>query len=1340
MPDEALRPIGAGNGSDHDEAADAAAELTAPRILHDLDPALGAGVFGNVDSVGAEGVVGWLIDVADPTRVFHIDAQLDGGLVGVSETYLERPDVGTLLGRTAHCGFSLPWDRERLARVLFDHPDTEVLTLELIVRGEGRSIGAATQLPVTELRTWLAALPQTPEHYAGRLESLSPFRLSGYIIDRTSPNTPVALDVMLDGTVVGRTTADRERPDLLGSGIRLPCGFEWTVPHSLHDGRTARIDVIVGDSDYLLPGSGASLIFPSMEARPVRELRFAPGSRWIRGWAVDTQSDEPLRVHLSVDGKAAGSALAGTYEPELTSDPNYTHENRHTCFSFPTPRAVLDGWPHEIGLSVASWPEQPADARVTWACGEYFGKVERCANGEIGGWVAFRREPVAELRALPVEILAGGQVVGHCFLGESPVNADAGGAGYQSAWPFHGSMGRHLGAEITARYAGVDLRSPSAAETPAQKLRGQLDGVTRELISGWAVNVSQPEESVELELVVDSQVIASFRPSVYRRDVLNTLKLRTGNFGFSMRTPEFLLDGSPHRVDVRFTANRVPLGGKSHEVLFKPNFRGLPANDPHPVLSEFIGHVSQPPAVVSGKPLLSIVVLNRNGESILDALFASFVAVNSFKRYEFIVVDHASKDASIAILEKWRARGVPVTIVALPYNGSFSSSNNLAISKYARGEYVLLLNNDIVFVHDLLPELVRSLKDAPAVGLAGIKLLDVVEDRGVNFYPPIQHLGIRFGDFGKAGILPYDEKLSPDSAHEAYRACSPAGVTGAAMLCRREEYLALGGLDEAYVYGYEDVDLCLKYQVLNRQQIVCRNDLQALHHRGYSRLSGRELGIFERLDRNHVTLMRRWGYAIRANYRRSLMHGDRVYSSERLRIALAVTDTAPEAAAPDYRAALELAQALTEFPHVEPVFLSERDNWYDLDRVHVLVVMRHDYDLRSIDRERSALVKVAWLREPAASWLQQRWFDDFDVYLSAHAGLTRELSGLGYRCESLPDATDSAAGMAAHLMDTLRRYTTDSFRFAIKVPLATGLERKGSADWQLANSLRGALKALGHSVRIDLSPEWTRKDAADDVVIVLRGAAAYTPDTRQINLLWLLSNPEEVSVAECGSFDHVFCASVAYTAHLQSLGVTASTLLPGADPGLARAAEPNAVAHREHLYVGDAPAEGRGIVQDLIGAGVEVAIFGRDWDGRVPEQLVEGECPAAEALATYYSNAAVVYLDHPPEMARWGFLSSRLFDAAACGAYIVCDRVAGLDEAFGGLIATYETLPELAALAGPAGRGRWQPAQAQALRELVLSRHTITERAATLINQVRALSDAKLSGRVTALEPGAGRG
>lgn len=104
-----------------------------------------------------------------------------------------------------------------------------------------------------------------------------------------------------------------------------------------------------------------------------------------------------------------------------------------------------------------------------------------------------------------------------------------------------------------------------------------------------------------------------------------------------------------------------------------------------------------------------------------------------------------------------------------------------------------------------------------------------------------------------------------------------------------------------------------------------------------------------------------------------------------------------------------------------------------------------------------------------------------------------------------------------------------------------------------------------------------------------------------------------------------------------------------------------------------------------------------------------------------YSSAGIVLNDHWQDMRRHGYASNRLYDAVACGALVLSDRGAGLDERFGGAVVTYESREQLHALverflADPAERAE----RGAAGRELVLAGHTFAHRVDRLLDLAHA--------------------
>jgi GT2 family glycosyltransferase len=160
--------------------------------------------------------------------------------------------------------------------------------------------------------------------------------------------------------------------------------------------------------------------------------------------------------------------------------------------------------------------------------------------------------------------------------------------------------------------------------------------------------------------------------------------------------------------------------------------------------------------------------------------------------------------------------------------GSFSSNNN-ETAKEGTGEYILLLNDDVEIITDnWLYSMVKVLETDEKVGVVGSLLL----------YPDqktIQHCGVFFSK--RTNNLPfhlhYRQDVSKVSGFIAQYRYYQA-VTGACLLIRREDFTTLGGLDEKYFYGFDDVQLCLDIKhKLNKNCVYCP-DARLIHDEGIS--------------------------------------------------------------------------------------------------------------------------------------------------------------------------------------------------------------------------------------------------------------------------------------------------------------------------------------------------------------------------------------------------------------------------------------------------------------------------------------------------------------------------
>ncbi|MCW8925544.1 MAG: glycosyltransferase [Xanthomonadales bacterium] len=379
-------------------------------------------------------------------------------------------------------------------------------------------------------------------------------------------------------------------------------------------------------------------------------------------------------------------------------------------------------------------------------------------------------------------------------------------------------------------------------------------------------------------------------------------------------------------------------------------------------------------------PEVSVVVLNRDGESHLEKFFSSYLEHHDAPAAELIIVDHGSKDQSLDIIEEYMA-ALPITLISFPRNHSFAHSNNYA-ARHASGKFLIFANNDIVFCCPVVNELVSELND-PAVGLAGLPLYYPAqngEDLG-----KLQHAGIRFCideeyDFAR----PVNRQSLPVDAEHARN--QPA-VTAALVACRKSDFEDVGGFHEGYDYGYEDIDLSLSFKVKLNKAAVLSDKTLAIHNESASQKKDRASDISRRRKSNITLLRRRYGNYIEKKRLVSKLNGG-AWSANPFRVGLVVTDDDPNTRAGDFFTAQELALAMTaEFGWMCSYLpqLSKTKDWYDVSDLDCIIVLIDNYDLSKVHGANHRLLKIAWLRNWFDRWVDHAWFSAYDLCLCSSA-------------------------------------------------------------------------------------------------------------------------------------------------------------------------------------------------------------------------------------------------------------------------------------------------------------------------------------------------------------------
>ncbi|MBO7600824.1 MAG: glycosyltransferase family 2 protein [Lachnospiraceae bacterium] len=208
---------------------------------------------------------------------------------------------------------------------------------------------------------------------------------------------------------------------------------------------------------------------------------------------------------------------------------------------------------------------------------------------------------------------------------------------------------------------------------------------------------------------------------------------------------------------------------------------------------------------INGTPLISIVIPNKDHKEDLKRCVTSILEKSTYTNYEIIIVENNSQDGkTFELYEELKETSDKITVVT--YEGAFNYSkvNNFGVT-FAKGEYILLLNNDteVITVNWLEEMLMYAQRED--VGAVGAKLY--YADR------TIQHAGvvIGLGAHRTAGHTHY--KQSRENLGYMGRLCytqDVTAVTGACLMVKKSLWDLAGGLDEGFEISLNDVDFCLK--------------------------------------------------------------------------------------------------------------------------------------------------------------------------------------------------------------------------------------------------------------------------------------------------------------------------------------------------------------------------------------------------------------------------------------------------------------------------------------------------------------------------------------------------
>lgn len=249
-------------------------------------------------------------------------------------------------------------------------------------------------------------------------------------------------------------------------------------------------------------------------------------------------------------------------------------------------------------------------------------------------------------------------------------------------------------------------------------------------------------------------------------------------------------------------------------------------------------------------PLVSIVIPNKDHTEDLDRCVKAISERSTYKNLEFVIVENNSEEKETFEYYKEAEAKYPGFRVVY-YDGKFNYSkiNNFGV-KNAKGEYLLLLNNDTEMINDDCIEEMLDYCMRADVGIVGARLY--YED------DTIQHAGVVIGFGGIAGHCFVNQQRGVTGyCRRIVSAQDYSAVTAACMMVKRSVYEEVDGFYEELAVAFNDVDFCLKVRAAG--YLVVYNPYAEMYHyesksRGYEDTPEK----VARFNQEKTTIESRW--------------------------------------------------------------------------------------------------------------------------------------------------------------------------------------------------------------------------------------------------------------------------------------------------------------------------------------------------------------------------------------------------------------------------------------------------------------------------------------------------
>jgi GT2 family glycosyltransferase len=226
---------------------------------------------------------------------------------------------------------------------------------------------------------------------------------------------------------------------------------------------------------------------------------------------------------------------------------------------------------------------------------------------------------------------------------------------------------------------------------------------------------------------------------------------------------------------------------------------------------------------IAGDPLVSMLIPTRGSGELAVRCLRSIGEQTAWKRFEIVV----AADGPISKEMRDVLKDLPAKVIDYRRSGGFNFAHQInAAAREARGDHLLLLNDDVEAVEEEWLSALVEYSQQPGIGAVGAKLT----------YPDgrLQHVGIVLGVCGIAAHAFHQHPATTAGySSSALRPGNFSAVSAACLMTRRAVFDEVGGMDEGFAVDFNDVDYCLRVRRAG-YRIVFTPYARLVHHESAS--------------------------------------------------------------------------------------------------------------------------------------------------------------------------------------------------------------------------------------------------------------------------------------------------------------------------------------------------------------------------------------------------------------------------------------------------------------------------------------------------------------------------